>query len=599
MAGAALAPEFRVWEAPGHSVRIEYAREVMDQIRMAAVDGYHLVPHGGVETGGILFGTHKNDVVRIAAWRPIPCEYATGPSFVLSETDRAALQEALQAAAGDAELAGLEPVGWYHSHTRSEIFLSEQDLDVFREFFPQPWQVALVLRPASFAPTRAGFFFREASGEVHARNSYCEFELTPSGPPAAGPAAEETPRAPQAAPARLEPKPPAAQPRRRARWKWYAAGLVLVLAVAFGLWKFNAPVPRLSLSVTDTGGQLHIAWDRSAGPVRNAVRGSLEIQDHGVRTEISLAPADLRSGSISYARRSGDVLVRLTVEPREGSPVQEVHRFLKPVQSAAAPPPAPAQPQPDPAKQALEREAEAMRARIEQQKTELDKLERMVGTMRQSPPAAPKPVTSAPPHSASTARMETAHPPGQSEMKPEVPPAHVAEAALRPKTETVQPAPARVEPPVQTAAATPPPVTSAHVTAAPLPKVPPPPASGRMIWTGKLSKNGRLVIDGNRASIGSLTGALPGRAARVTAYPGDFTDQGITLFTADTKYAHPLIEAAGAQNGWNLTTYTWDPKRAAGIRILEQPSPQNGYKLVLQSVTSKLPILVMEWHAAQ
>jgi len=610
MAEAAVAPEFRVWTAPGHAVRIEYSDAVMDQIRMAAVDGYHLVPHGGVETGGILFGTHQKNLVRILAWRPLTCEYSKGPSFVLSEKDEAGLKEATQSWRDDPELAGLEPAGWYHSHTRSEIFLSDLDLDLFQRFFPQPWQVALVLRPTSFAATRAGFFFREADGSIRAESSYCEFSLSvprAAEEPAAerasaqaseGPPAADTPPVSRAAPAPAEPEALATGTRRRASWKWYGASLLLIAAAGFGIWNLNLPAQRLSLSATDTGGQLHIVWDRAAGPVRRAVRGSIEIQDHGARTEVKLTPADLRSGSIAYARQSGDVVVRLTVEPQGGPAVQEVTRFLEPGGIRTSPAvPVPAPPPPDPAKQELEREAEAMRTRIEQQKTELSKLEQIVGAMRQPKPAAAKPARAAPPPVTSGARKEPVTPPRQPEKKPENPPASVAASIPAPKMEIVPAAPVHIEPPVQTSTVTPTPAPPPPAPARP--KAALAPSSGRMIWTGRLPKNGRLVIEGRQASAGALSGALPARAARVTAYPGDLTAEGITLFTPEMKYIRPLTEAAGAQNGWNRTTYTWEPKRAAGIRVVEQPSPQNGYKLILESETSKLSILVMEWHATQ
>ena len=180
MAGAVIAPEFETWSVPGHSLRIDYSAQVMDELRIAAVEGYHQVPHGGVETGGVLFGTHSGNVVRITAWRPISCGYSKGPSFVLTDEDQAALEKALKTWRAHPDLSGLEPVGWCHAHTRSEIFLSEADLALFDRFFPKNWQVALVLRPASFAPTRAGFFFREQDGIVHAEASYHEFALAPA-----------------------------------------------------------------------------------------------------------------------------------------------------------------------------------------------------------------------------------------------------------------------------------------------------------------------------------------------------------------------------------------------------------------------------------
>ena len=65
-------------------------------------------------------------------------------------------------------------MGWYHSHTRSEIFLSDADLKIHQAYFPESWQVALVMKPHTLQPARIGFFFREADGSVHASASYRE-----------------------------------------------------------------------------------------------------------------------------------------------------------------------------------------------------------------------------------------------------------------------------------------------------------------------------------------------------------------------------------------------------------------------------------------
>ncbi len=594
MPEAVVAPEFGVWEVPGHSVRIEYSDAVMQQIRMEAVEGFHLVPHGGVEIGGILFGTHQGGRVRILARRPIACEYAAGPSFTLSEKDRAAVAETLRSWRSDTELAALEPAGWYHSHTRSEIFLSDRDLEFFERYFPLAWQVALVVRPASFAPPRAGFFFREADGAVHAEKSYAEFKLTPSGrterPPeemAAAPMVlqapaetaptdtEPAPAEPEPAPAEPEPERAASYPRRSGLWKWYMAGLIAIAAAvagAVGIWLLQLPAQRFSLSATEAGDHLHIAWDRAAGPIRNAVRGTLEIEDHGVRTEARLTPADLRSGSITYLRQSGDIVVRLKVEQAGRAPVEEVTRFLK--AGAGGPPPAappPAVPLHDPAKEAMQREAAAMRTRIVQQDAQLSKLEKMVGNMHAAKPSVP-----------------VFRPPlKQAAAAPIIPPPVIIPQS---KTLSLPPAVESAAPAPPTAVATPAPVPVASAPA---------PTSGRIIWTGRFSKNGRVVIDGRRASTGAIVGTPPVGSAQVTAYPGDLTVEGMTIFTREKKYTRPRTEAAGARNGWNQTTFTFDPKRAARVRIVEQPGPRNGYKLVLQSDSTKLGVVVLEWRATE
>jgi len=165
------------WTAPECPFRIEYSRRVLDDIRLAVVEAFFSVPRGGAEIGGILLGNRDGDRIVIADCQPLDCEHAMGPSFTLSPRDQARLTEMLAAAGGND--AHRRPVGWYHSHTRSEIFLSETDQDIHRRFFPEPWQIALVLKPHTFEPMRAGFFFREADGSIRGAASYQEFVLDP------------------------------------------------------------------------------------------------------------------------------------------------------------------------------------------------------------------------------------------------------------------------------------------------------------------------------------------------------------------------------------------------------------------------------------
>ena len=189
---ASLPEECGLWSVFEHSVRVRYTQRVLTEIDALVVDGFNRVRRGGVELGGVLFGVRNKQTVNILAFRPMSCEHALGPSFVLSNNDHAALADLLKDSRTDVHLQGLVPVGWYHSHTRSHIHLTSQDIELFDRYFPQPWQIALVLRPDSFAPTRAGFFFREEDGRLRAESSYREFSLPPRfhAPP---PATEERP----------------------------------------------------------------------------------------------------------------------------------------------------------------------------------------------------------------------------------------------------------------------------------------------------------------------------------------------------------------------------------------------------------------------
>src|SRR5207249_7399944 len=83
---------------------------MMNRIRLAVVDAFFAIPRGGVEIGGILFGSFEPGRVLVQAFRTLECEHAAGPSFSLSEADRGRLAPLLASAADDRELAGLVPV---------------------------------------------------------------------------------------------------------------------------------------------------------------------------------------------------------------------------------------------------------------------------------------------------------------------------------------------------------------------------------------------------------------------------------------------------------------------------------------------------------
>ncbi len=54
-------------------------------------------------------------------------------------------------------------LGWYHTHPRMGIFLSHYDTWLHKNFFPEPWQIALVVEPHS---SLGGFFIRQVDGDL-------------------------------------------------------------------------------------------------------------------------------------------------------------------------------------------------------------------------------------------------------------------------------------------------------------------------------------------------------------------------------------------------------------------------------------------------
>jgi proteasome lid subunit RPN8/RPN11 len=379
--------EVATWKAPQCPFTIEYSLRALDDIRLAVVDAFFSLPRGGAEIGGILLGQRLKRRLVIEDYVALDCEHAFGPSFALSPRDQDRLAELLVSAEKNPD--GLRPVGWYHSHTRSEIFLSEADQDLHRRYFPEPWQVALVLRPHTFNPTRGGFFFRETDGSIHGTASYQEFTLAPlpvrpvpagvapatdsapsarfrRAPDPQGPvitvAAEQTPKGPPVEPAaEASERQPADLPlpsflappaERKPLWLVVTAlAITLGLAAAVagyqtqGLWLprlkaviWPAPQLNIGLNAIDRDGQLQIQWDGDSPVVRQARNATLEIDDGSVPCEIQLDAQHLKAGTFTYGRQSERVDIKLAVHLPGGQQAHGAASFLGKLPERKPPP---------------------------------------------------------------------------------------------------------------------------------------------------------------------------------------------------------------------------------------------------------------------
>jgi proteasome lid subunit RPN8/RPN11 len=370
------------WNVPQCPFAIEYSLRVLDDIRLAVMDAFFSLPRGGAEIGGVLIGKFADGRVTISDYLALDCEHAFGPSFTLSPHDEAQLRELLDTARQSG--AGV-PVGWYHSHTRSEIFLSDADLAIHQRFFPEPWQVALVLKPHTFEPTRCGFFFRDAKGAIQAASTCEEFTLDPqpvrpipsggvplptdsvnpsrmdgdgrtitvtaSHPEAAAdadPAAMAREEEREAESVAIEP-PRLLPPSERRSWLWLKVVLAIAVVAGIGVLGFQArqlwwhrvtalftpsgsstvAFAPVGLSTIDTDGQLQIHWDRYSSAVRQASGGTLSINDSGsYPRELKLDPVHLQAGNFSYVREGESVSVTLALDEPNGQQAHEISTFL-------------------------------------------------------------------------------------------------------------------------------------------------------------------------------------------------------------------------------------------------------------------------------
>ena len=148
---------------------------------------------------------------------------------------------------------------------------------------------------------------------------------------------------------------------------------------------------------------------------------------------------------------------------------------------------------------------------------------------------------------------------------------------------------------------TPPRPATAPAAAAPAPPAYTGPRSGRVIWTGNLAPGGTLVITGRNASLGTVTGALPPVPLRIGAYVAELGAQGFTAYSANARHSRGnVVEAPGAQNGWQRTAYRYDPRRAGELVVAEAPSAENGWqKMLFRSSARPVTAILIEWELAQ
>ena len=266
-------------------------------------------------------------------------------------------------------------LGWYHSHTRSEIFLSAEDLEIHNRFFPEPWQFALVLKPHTFQPMRAGFFFREQDGSIHSAAAYQEFvvEPLPMRPvavqrrPRAAPALPQSPRhgarragyqrrrsrrariqsaaSRSPSPRRSVPAPAflaaaASHRRRRAAGRRGRLPLSSEPRWAPGRgtpareWLPQSPGNgqryqrrELGLSSIDRDGQLQVQWNGKSRAALASSGASLLIVDGGQTHTVELGRPHVLTGSFTYARKTGKVDMTLVLPQPGGKEIREATIF--------------------------------------------------------------------------------------------------------------------------------------------------------------------------------------------------------------------------------------------------------------------------------
>ncbi|MGE5568478.1 MAG: energy transducer TonB [Rhodospirillales bacterium] len=161
-----------LWEVPNKAVSIQISLDVIDRIEREVIDSFKAITKRGSEVGGILLGriAHAGKrTVFVENYESIPCDYARGPLYLLAEPDKERLREALRRL----KSSPLAVVGFFRGNTRKELVLDDDDLALAQEFFSDPNQVFLLVKPFAMKPSTGAFFFWE-DGQLQAE-SYLQF----------------------------------------------------------------------------------------------------------------------------------------------------------------------------------------------------------------------------------------------------------------------------------------------------------------------------------------------------------------------------------------------------------------------------------------
>jgi hypothetical protein len=201
--------EYYVWEIAGRPNVVKLSLQFVDRLLQEVMRGFGSMPRRGVEMGGILLGSIDRSgdrpVVVIDDYEPVPCQHSRGATYQLSDDEILRFKHTVakwEQADGKQTFA----VGYYRSHTREGLGLSDDDLNLFGQLFPDPLAICLLVKPFATRVSQAGIFIRE-NGDIRADSSYKEFpfrrrELGGGDEPAspARPTGARPPRAEQPAP---------------------------------------------------------------------------------------------------------------------------------------------------------------------------------------------------------------------------------------------------------------------------------------------------------------------------------------------------------------------------------------------------------------
>ena len=356
------------WRSDDGSTFVTVPTGVVDRIAGYVAEAYKSLPRRGAEAGGLLIGGVRIGPVTeifITGFEPVACDYAFGPSFILSDATQADFRAAI------ARHPAAEILGYYRSHTRSGLGLESSDRELITRIFPGLSGLVLMIKPTSLSDLTGCYFFFQR-GNLEMRRVGPQFPFTGSVPGGTPPPVRLEPEPEVNRPARSDPpkptqgslelapprqaeepvaveRPESGKGRKSLQWEIGAAGLMIAAALALLWWQYRGNNPEedtaarpaavrvasLGLAVHPGEGGWRITWDPNSPTARNSPGGALHVTEVDSHERIPLNTQQIQAGAATYRPIGDDITFRLELAGPGDSIASETYRvLLKPAETA-------------------------------------------------------------------------------------------------------------------------------------------------------------------------------------------------------------------------------------------------------------------------
>ena len=167
---AVMAAAGYLWQDPGDTIEVQVNLDLVERLGDAVRQSLGGASRG-MEIGGLLLGRPLPDherAVLVEDFELWPCQHLRGLSYTLSTGERQAVGARLK------RRRNSTIVGFFRSHTRPGLFLDQDDFVLFSQYFADPSQVFLLIKPSADGSATGGFFFWE-DGDINRRAPYRQF----------------------------------------------------------------------------------------------------------------------------------------------------------------------------------------------------------------------------------------------------------------------------------------------------------------------------------------------------------------------------------------------------------------------------------------